>query len=691
MTKIKRRRKVSYKLSIICGIVVLSLLFFVTNPILSSVSGIFKDKSLSAGKNICITAVRSTKDKLFPDNLVINVKTHYGAKGNGVTDDTQALLKAMRENVGKNKIIYFPKGTYLVSDRLEWRDTNSKWQSQLWLQGQNRATTIIKLKDNAPGYNDSNNPKAVVYSASGLYAEQPYGGGKDYPGKGEGNEAFGNYIEDLTIDSGNNRGAIALDYLANNTGAVRNLILRGQGLVGLDMTRKWIGPALVKNIFVEGFDYGVRIGSEVNGVTLEHINLCNQKTVGLENLGNVVAIRDLSSSNSVPAVRNNNSTSLMSLIDADLHGSNQSVSAIENNSGLFAKNVRSSGYQSAIMQNNKVVKGKKLREFTSNAPFTLFKSSSNTSVNLPIKEPPDFHDNNLSNWANVEDFGARGRKADGSDDWDDDTDGIQKAIDSGKSTVYFPPGRYFASATLRVRGNVRRIMAMGAAISPGGTTFKDPNNPNPLFRIEDGTASDVTIEHVYVINLYQKDLPQPGIIGFEQATSRTLFLKDIGCCSIANNDQKYVFRNTSKAGNLFIEDVSAEGWHFEHPQQVWARQLNPEGSREKIFNNGGKLWVLGLKTEGGNVNTVLHTTGGGVSELFGALLYVTGSVPPNAIAFINDNSRVALSYATISYGNNKDFQVHVQEKRGSKNRQFTRDQLLSHGSGRAVPLYVGGQ
>jgi hypothetical protein len=151
-----------------------------------------------------------------------------------------------------------------------------------------------------------------------------------------------------------------------------------------------------------------------------------------------------------------------------------------------------------------------------------------------------------------------------------------------------------------------------------------------------------------------------------------------------------VFRNTPRAGKLFIEDVSAEGWQFEHPQQVWARQLNPEGSNKKIFNNGGKLWVLGLKTEGGNVNTVIHTKGGGVSELFGALLFVTGNVPPGAIAFINDNSQVALSYATINYGA-KDFQIHVQETRGSKRFQLTRNRLLGHGNGRAVPLYVGRQ
>jgi len=643
---------------------------------------------VNIGENRCTTA-NISEDKLFPENMVINVKTQYGAKGDGVTDDTAAIQRAIRENVGTNGVVYFPQGTYLVSDRLEWKDTNGKWQSQLRLQGQNRAKTIIRLKDNAAGYNDLSNPKAVVYTASGMYVElNPYSGGRDYPAKGEGNEAFANYIEDLTIDTGNNSGAIALDYLGNNTGAVRNVTLRGQGFAGLDMTRGWIGPALVKNVVVEGFDYGIRIGGEVNGTTLEHISICNQKTVGLENSGNIVAIRDLWSSNSVPAIRNIGMTGLITLIDAELYGNNPLVSAIESNSRMFARNVSSSGYLSAIMQDNKVLPESTVKEYSSNTPLTLFGTSAKTSLNLPVEEPPTFHDNNLSNWANVEDFGARGHAADGGDDWGDDTAAIQNALDSGKSTVYIPPGRYYVSDTLHVRGNVRKIIATNATLSPGGTAFGDANNPKPFFRIEDGTAPDVTIEHVGIINITPE--ASPGLIGFEQATSRTLFLKDMACCSWRPNDQKYVFRNTEGAGKLFVENVSAETWRFEHPQQVWMRQLNPEGSDEKIFNNGGKLWVLGLKTEGGNVNTVIHTKGGGASELLGALLYVTESVSPNEIAFINDNSWVALSYATRNYGAN-DFQIHIQDTQGSQSRKLTADQVFQYTNGSTVPLYVGGQ
>jgi hypothetical protein len=75
----------------------------------------------------------------------------------------------------------------------------------------------------------------------------------------------------------------------------------------------------------------------------------------------------------------------------------------------------------------------------------------------------------------------------------------------------------------------------------------------------------VTIERVGITNITPD--ASPGLIGFEQATSRTLFLKDMGCCSWRTNDQKYVFRNTPGAGKLFVENVSATGWRFEHPKR----------------------------------------------------------------------------------------------------------------------------
>jgi hypothetical protein len=91
-------------------------------------------------------------------------KPPFNAKGDGITDDTPALIRAM--NYARGKMIehgqfsneeatcyfYFPKGTYLVSDTIIYegpgviypkRDHTNKGLSHLRIIGQRREDTII--------------------------------------------------------------------------------------------------------------------------------------------------------------------------------------------------------------------------------------------------------------------------------------------------------------------------------------------------------------------------------------------------------------------------------------------------------------------------------------------------------------------------------------------------------------------
>src|SRR5262245_59715611 len=47
-----------------------------------------------------------------------NVKTTYGAVGDGVTDDTAAIQKGLNTLGPKNPTLYFPAGTYRITQTL---------------------------------------------------------------------------------------------------------------------------------------------------------------------------------------------------------------------------------------------------------------------------------------------------------------------------------------------------------------------------------------------------------------------------------------------------------------------------------------------------------------------------------------------------------------------------------------------
>ena len=112
------------------------------------------------------------------------------------------------------------------------------------LQGQGSAKTIIKLKSGSSGFLNPSSPKPVLQTENG-------------------NESFRQNIHDLQIlVASGNPGAVALDYISNNSGVVENVLLKsedGTGVSGLEMTRNWPGPNMFKNLVVDGFDYGIRV------------------------------------------------------------------------------------------------------------------------------------------------------------------------------------------------------------------------------------------------------------------------------------------------------------------------------------------------------------------------------------------------------------------------------------------------
>ena len=87
-------------------------------------------------------------------------------------------------------------------------------------------------------------------------------------------------------------------------------------------------------------------------------------------------------------------------------------------------------------------------------PATSAFPSPSESLRLPVKETPLTAWEDPAKWAVVDAFGA-----DPSGEADSAA-AIQKAMDSGATTVFFP-GNYQTTRTIVVRGKVRRVVGIG--------------------------------------------------------------------------------------------------------------------------------------------------------------------------------------------------------------------------------------
>ncbi len=595
---------------------------------------------------------------VFPtDAGIVDVtRPPYNAVPNDDKDDTQAIQRALADHPNQGAIIYLPNGVYLVSDTLRWPhgESGGAEEKNTVLQGQSRAGTILKVPDNCAGWNDPKQPRATLWTGRAPA------------------QRFGNEVRNLTIDTGKqNAGAIGMQFMANNQGCVRDVTLRsgdGRGVIGLDLGyTDENGPLLVKNVSVFGFDTGIRTTSAVDSETFEHVRVENQNKTGWQNDGQCVSVRDFASVNDVPALRNTGS-SLITLVDAYLRSKKPGPlpqPALVNEAALHARNVRyGSAKQSAVSAEQ--ISHPLLRLFPA-APGSPKRNVN--SLNLPVRETPTVPWNDPKAWVSPARFGGL------PNDDKDDTTAIQSAIDAGATTVYLPRGNYRIGGTIHVRGKVRRIIGCKANLQIVAPLSRQAN---PVFRFEAGPAPVVVIERLTT------DFSGGPFFFLEHAAPapRALVLSSL----MINFQNAASYRNTPGAGPLFIEDVVGGDWRFTR-QQVWARQFNVENEGTHVTNDGGTLWILGLKTERGG--TLIASKNGARTELLGGFCYTTtaGKLAP---MFTSDDSLVSLTLGE-SWFNRDDspYTVLVRESRKGVTKTLNKGDAPGRTGGSVLPLFAG--
>jgi len=569
-----------------------------------------------------VIGARVSKDSIsFPAcAAVVDVtKPPYNARGDGQTDDTDAIQKALTDTMGAHKVLYFPNGTYLVSKTLRYTKKDSRggeaWGFN-WIQGQDEDHTIIRLKDGV--FPNARQPQPILWGGGF--------GSADW---------FHNYVQNVTFDVGrDNTGAIGLNFYSNNSGAIRDVQILsqdGSGAIGLDLGNNMNGPLLVCHVIVRGFAVGIRAASSVNSQTFEHISLIGQSVLGFANDGQSIGIRGLYSDNTVTALRANSFTCLL---DAHLvgRGAANGVPAIQvGGPSFFARNVITTGYRAAIAgEDGKGDPGPNVAEYMIGTPNSPFGGRAR-SLNLPIEETPDLPWDDAKTWVVVE-VPA---------DSDDASPAIQKAVDSGATTVFIASHQKIVlKSPVTIRGGVRRVLGCG----------NEPDylsRSKPDFIIADGDSPVVVFEHFANIN--------GGVL---VDTDRTIVFRSAGT--------RLTFK---RKGDVFLEDYCGSVQPLPG-QRIWARQLNIENQGTHLMNDAGTLWILGYKTERGG--TLIYTKGGGRTECLGNFSYTTtaGGLAP---MFVTEDSSVFVYFNEVCY-NGDPFRTLVSETRNGVNKTVGRRQ-----------------
>lgn len=573
--------------------------------------------------------------------------------------------------------LYFPRGVYLVSDTIGYSFKNlqnsfgNELSWQIRLKGEGPGKSIIRLAESSPGF-DGPTPKPVITFMRGRSS----------------NVAMSNYVFDLGIEVGrNNPSAIGLDFFANNSGSVRRVDIRaedGSGFAGIQVAQANYSGVLLKDVNVDGFDYGAYYDSATRSMfsASENFILKDSRKAGIY-VGNVCAsLRKISVQGAPMGLLCDGESAHAILIDSDLEGAGES--AIQHQAGiLYASNISTSGFARAWKSPLSVSEhtGDSISELV--LPPNSLANPSSPTPRLSVEETPPtpifrFPEESTG----ILRFGAQGNGE------EDDAPAIQAALDSGLPEIVFEPGRYRLCHPVRIPASVRRLSFNFADLIAGEplTLMKEKG----AFIITEDAPEPLHIEHLLGWEAWRGEH-----VMFDHASQRTLVLKDLHTQTLS------LYRNSVEGGKVFLENVACTAGvvpgtvgHgracivFKN-QRVWARQLNPERGEPMVLNDGGSLWVMGFKTEDEGI--CFHTINGGRSEILGGILNGGRS---HATAFVSEDSAIRISAASNGWNPESYFGTVVKEAREGTSTIVTYQDCQSRhfpekrGPQFSLPLYV---
>ena len=504
------------------------------------------------------------------------------------------------EFVPDARIIYFPAGTYLVSDTVTYtlKDLQNRYWSKpyseltrgIHIVGEDMNTTMIKLADSSQGFEKGSQKAVVSYTNAAEACE-----------KERSNVSQLNTLENITINCGEgNEGAIALRFVSNNSGMVDNVRLLSNGShLGLQLPVAT--EAVFRNVEISGFEYGIFTSPASSVCVFDGITFDKIKTACVHS--------DKAIANVFKNIRKDETPMF-----------------------LFEEGI---GKQFCFDLDPTVcgdTKGNLIYAFEN-------------AENIPAFD----YGVSQNDIAFVDDFGAKG------DGVTECSGAIQAAMNSGKPYILFGSGHYLVNGKVYIPSTVKTVDFMFCDMFSGGQLIS--GELDSLFVINEESVDALIMKDLYTFEQFYGNFRL-----IKHAAKRDFYLRNIHTQASATyfntvgGSRVYIDNGISTTGTYSMDTILARHGYspvfskmipYEfHGQKVLAYNLNPERADVEVLNDASVLVAYGFKVEG--PGTAVKTVNGGVTNIYGFSAGIGNAKAENALIFDDTTSKTTL-YGGIAF------------------------------------------
>ncbi len=521
--------------------------------------------------------------------------------------------------------LYFPQGTYLVSDTLcysfenlcsrQAKDYTCELCRFIQIFGESRENTVIRLADHAEGFEAGEKKPVLSFNRSAKEDTETT------------NCAQMNTLEDITIDCGReNPGAIGVLYAASNCGRIENVDIRCEsGLYGIDFD--YSSEACIRSLKISGFSYGMHTG-HTSPLVMDCIDLSQNNIAGILTKNGNIICREVTSG-SIP-------------LFSFLPGENGRYYC----GGFRPTHIGDPAGAAVYTEENTLLQNK-----------------------LPPKNemPAD-----ISAWAFVDDYGA---VADGITD---SSAAIQKAMNSGKPFILFGTGKYRIERTVKIPATVKTVDFRYTYLVPGfslvigemeGMFDVCEDSPCPFFARHLAAAGEGffrVFKHSAKRTAVFRDISVFTALYFNTMPGSEVYFDN--CFTLTAHYSQDAGLHRDGYVPVFCRMIPVEA----HGQKVYCKNLNIERADIELLNDNSEVVIDGYKTEGPGI--LVKAVNGGKTQLnlFNAAWW-GNKLPENAIFECRDSDLQVTGGNVFCYPDDDDFCLaFLIHKAGGEERHYLR-------------------